>query len=529
MVFFFLSTAVLEMSSMCFNALSSSSSMNFTNPPINKPSKHRKHGNTIMRNKRTHPLCSSFARAHLLSAWDVVAATVGERRCIYLRQEEWRILRKEGVDAVIKQLSEMGKMVSHQQFKNKWDHLKKSLKPSVDVELMEVEGPSLSRTRLAMNKGKGLESGVHLFRGIQKKPRKKRSIVNNTRGEQRERIKTVLGIKEVVRFESYLGLPTLLKRKELSPTRSEVETSLAGSALLMVMLLLVRVHFLVNLGSLAPPKFHTQGKSWTFKSSEDPESGRTASSRDKPARMGIAILSQEKDKSVKQTRFLALWLSKFLFSEFSGYGIKSTFFPLAIKLARGTRYPLAPMFLGHVYSQLDLLHGDEVEGFDLIVGSSSDVPIKREVVEEIGATTPIDPREVDPSAAEKEVSHPPISKIKVKTKVSEVVKDAEFVHAPIPSVIQDLEATQTPVLKDPKSVQTHSPAKTVIAEQTVRLVVTKESFGTITSSTRIGQASAQIALKADPISETETFEESFEESKGQEGEPPTMAEAMTQI
>ena len=30
-------------------------------------------------------------------------------------------LRKEGVDTVIKQLSEIGKVVSHLQFKNKWD------------------------------------------------------------------------------------------------------------------------------------------------------------------------------------------------------------------------------------------------------------------------------------------------------------------------------------------------------------------------------------------------------------------------
>ena len=30
-------------------------------------------------------------------------------------------LRKEGADAVIKQLSEIGKVVSHLQFKNKWD------------------------------------------------------------------------------------------------------------------------------------------------------------------------------------------------------------------------------------------------------------------------------------------------------------------------------------------------------------------------------------------------------------------------
>ena len=76
----------------------------------------------------------------------------------------------------------------------------------------------------------------------------------------------------------------------------------------------------------------------------------------------VATFSQEKNKAIKQAGFLALWLSKFLFSEFPRYGIKSTFFPLAIKLARGTRYPLAPMFLGHIYSQLDLLHGDKVEG-----------------------------------------------------------------------------------------------------------------------------------------------------------------------
>jgi len=59
---------------------------------------------------------------------------------------------------------------------------------------------------------------------------------------------------------------------------------------------------------------------------------------------------------------LTLWLSKFLFSEFLGYGIKSIFFRLAIRLAQGAQYPLAPMFLGHVYLQLDLIHGDEVKG-----------------------------------------------------------------------------------------------------------------------------------------------------------------------
>ena len=61
-------------------------------------------------------------------------------------------------------------------------------------------------------------------------------------------------------------------------------------------------------------------------------------------------LSHEKDKEVRWVGFLAFWLSKFLFSEFSGYGIKSALFPLAIRFARGAQYPLALMFLGHVYS-----------------------------------------------------------------------------------------------------------------------------------------------------------------------------------
>ena len=45
--------------------------------------------------------------------------------------------RKEGVDAVIKQLSEMGKLVSHLQCKNKWDHLRKAWK--VWKQLFECE------------------------------------------------------------------------------------------------------------------------------------------------------------------------------------------------------------------------------------------------------------------------------------------------------------------------------------------------------------------------------------------------------
>ena len=84
----------------------------------------------------------------------------------------------------------------------------------------------------------------------------------------------------------------------------------------------------------------------------------------KLARMGrwVTNLSRKKDKVVRRVGFLVLWLSKFLFSEYLEYEVKSIFFPLAIRLARGAQYPLALMFLGHIYSQLDLLHRDKVEG-----------------------------------------------------------------------------------------------------------------------------------------------------------------------
>ena len=63
--------------------------------------------------------------------------------------------------------------------------------------------------------------------------------------------------------------------------------------------------------------------------------GHTASPGGKPARMGrwVISLSREKDKEVRRAGFLTFWLSKFLFSEFPGYGIKSTLFPLEIRLA----------------------------------------------------------------------------------------------------------------------------------------------------------------------------------------------------
>ncbi|KAK9991492.1 hypothetical protein SO802_026477 [Lithocarpus litseifolius] len=48
--------------------------------------------------------------------------------------------------------------------------------PFVNVDAMEVEGPSSSRVGPAVTKGKSLATSVHLFKPICKKSRKKRSI-----------------------------------------------------------------------------------------------------------------------------------------------------------------------------------------------------------------------------------------------------------------------------------------------------------------------------------------------------------------
>ncbi|GAV81251.1 PMD domain-containing protein [Cephalotus follicularis] len=58
---------------------------------------------------------------------------------------------------------------------------------------------------------------------------------------------------------------------------------------------------------------------------------------------------------------LAMWLSKFLFYDFPGDLMQGRFFPLAIKIAKGKRYPLASLFLGCLYHLLDLIHDDELK------------------------------------------------------------------------------------------------------------------------------------------------------------------------
>ena len=56
-----------------------------------------------------------------------------------------------------------------------------------------------------------------------------------------------------------------------------------------------------------------------------------------------------------RTAFVMLWLCKFVFGSHPHYAIKPLYFRLAIKIAAG----VTPMFLGHLYVQLDILRSDE--------------------------------------------------------------------------------------------------------------------------------------------------------------------------
>ena len=45
--------------------------------------------------------------------------------------------------------------------------------PAVNVDAMAVEGPSSSKAGSVVNKGKGLETTIHIFKPICKKPKNK--------------------------------------------------------------------------------------------------------------------------------------------------------------------------------------------------------------------------------------------------------------------------------------------------------------------------------------------------------------------
>jgi hypothetical protein len=68
------------------------------------------------------------------------------------------------------------------------------------------------------------------------------------------------------------------------------------------------------------------------------------------------------DISICRAAFVLYWLCKCTFGNFPCYSIKTAYIPLTIRISTGHCFPLAPLFLGHLYLQLDLLHDCEVEG-----------------------------------------------------------------------------------------------------------------------------------------------------------------------
>jgi hypothetical protein len=72
--------------------------------------------------------------------------------------------------------------------------------------------------------------------------------------------------------------------------------------------------------------------------------------------------NREEDASIRRAAFVAYWLSKCVFGEHPAYSIKPLYFPLAVKIAAGACFPLAPLLLGQLYTQLDLLHVEKLIG-----------------------------------------------------------------------------------------------------------------------------------------------------------------------
>ena len=74
---------------------------------------------------------------------------------------------------------------------------------------------------------------------------------------------------------------------------------------------------------------------------------------------------------VRRSAFFTYWLSRYALNELPSHSIKSYLFKLAIKLTQGISYPLGALCLGNLYTHLDILHEDEVEGFPYYVIETS--------------------------------------------------------------------------------------------------------------------------------------------------------------
>ncbi|PON51537.1 Aminotransferase-like mobile domain containing protein [Parasponia andersonii] len=68
----------------------------------------------------------------------------------------------------------------------------------------------------------------------------------------------------------------------------------------------------------------------------------------------------EQESDLEHEAFLSIWLSRFVFPGLSRTTVLKQLFPLAIRLARGTRVALAPAVLATIYRDLTLLKGKMV-------------------------------------------------------------------------------------------------------------------------------------------------------------------------
>ena len=75
--------------------------------------------------------------------------------------------------------------------------------------------------------------------------------------------------------------------------------------------------------------------------------------------------------AARRVAFVAFWLYKFVFGSHPHYAIKPLYFRLAIKISTGVSLPLAPMFLGHLYVQLNILCSDESQAGSCHIVTSS--------------------------------------------------------------------------------------------------------------------------------------------------------------
>jgi len=75
--------------------------------------------------------------------------------------------------------------------------------------------------------------------------------------------------------------------------------------------------------------------------------------------------------AARRAAFVVFWLRKFVFRSHPHYTVKPLYFHLAIKISAEVSLPLPPMFLGHLYVQLDILRSDESQAGSCHIVTSS--------------------------------------------------------------------------------------------------------------------------------------------------------------